>query len=316
MSDCGKSLAFVHLHQNITNEIQLYWFQNNSAIYSARWLEYKTGGRNLNITSIDDGNEHPLSNLNITYFEYKGLADEANENLRQNTIVSLIATFESYLAIVYIRAIYLSSEIIKDSNTQLMVKDIVDSVCGNNPRLSFAELVATKILWNKPLSEMLSKIFSVVKYGVNDASQKTIDELVVFSYLRNAIVHNNRCITVDLANKSDPRFVEVGKSVSTESRDVLRLSTLCLRVAKLIDNRFVATIINGKDSYLLAKELFVRYGLENGKIRDIVNGVLNTKINSDDLDVWISRWRRDDIVHNDFIFSDHIFSRIMKKYNI
>jgi len=244
------------------------------------------------------------------------LAPEGGEFLRQNSIVSLIATFEAYLAIVYIRAIYISPETMQESKTQLLVKDIASSICGDNPWLSFAGLVATKILWNMPLSDMIYKISSVVKFSANATSQPLIDELVVFSSLRNAIVHNSRRVTPDLNKKWRSRFVDVDKAISTESRDVLRLSTLCLRVAELIDNRFIVTIIKDKDGYLLSKELFVRYGLVNGKIREIVNSELNIKINSTDLDIWMAKWRRDEIVHDDYIFSESIFTYIAKKWDL
>lgn len=313
-STTKKSLAFVQLRIQLFKEVRAFWYINNSIHYAEKWLRDKTEGNlDVRLGMLDGGNDHPYSNLNISFREYLRTKDDILEFSRQNAIINLVTAFEEYLSVAYQRAIYLSETTLDKSEMKINIKDVVEIASSPCPKVEFARYVASKKMRNIPIREMIDTVAKVSVSGVMNEKKNDIESLVRYSYVRNAIVHNVRCVTSDLSKQWKDRFSSENSLIETESGDVVSIASLGLSIASAIDKRYVQKIVKDEDKDLLVRELFARFGMEEPKIRLIVNATLGGKFTRDRINSIIAKQKRLDSPPIEFIFSEDVMQYLKLK---
>lgn len=307
-----KSLAFLQFKADVTNEIRKFWMKICALHYAGKYLDAITKeDRELRVGDIANHKDTFLTNLNLTYAEYLHELPTTEEYIRQDSIVNLISIFENYLLLAYCRGLHLTKnfekpEKIKDENQRnIPISDVEEIVWSRNPILRFSEYSSSRIFRNKKTMDMVDLLCSFVKSGARKENERKLDfELLDSnSLLRNAIVHNSRMVTEDMANKDSN--MRVGVKINTDNKDVTALSSACLRIIESIDSMYCKNVIKFYDAKLFAKELRVFLGKDKGLIAQKVYYDLGIKFTSNDMDSIFAELNRGDFPE------EYIFSRAL-----
>ncbi len=303
--DSPRSLAFIQFKIELTNEIRKFWMKICSLSYAEKYLNNITcENREQLIGDLPEHKDTFLTNLNLKYTEFVDEISDTEEYIRQDSIVNIISIFESYIFNAYQRMIAVkdtSTATKKESEKQISISIIENIVKSKNPIIEFANVVTSQKLRNKKTSEMVKEICDACKSGARQEKSKELSELNKYVLLRNSIVHNSRFASQDLENAFGE--YESGKKLATKNReDVLKLSSICLRIIESIDNQYCKAVIKDKDACLLAKEIFIVRGLEKGILKNEVYNKTGVNFSAVELDAIIAEVRRESY-KNDFIFS-------------
>jgi len=307
----GNSLAFQKFTKTIETEIRNYWQINTALVYSKRWWELlKPEDTPKTITKYPGDNKSPFSSIDITPKEYLDNISRVVELARENSIINFITAFEVYLYDITKRIVYLKPDLITDSDMPIPANEISKALVEKDFRDWFSNRIVDKYVRNKTHLKMLKSIQGFLKYDFEKKNKDKIEEWNQWTYVRNAIVHSGREISVDLNRIWPLKFSNVGGALNLQNKDLIRVHYLAMFIAELIDQCCMELIIKEQDAEILIREIFIREGIENKKdLKKLIFGILKLKMKIPQVEKIIAFQKRNGGDPKGWRFSHHNFSR-------
>lgn len=281
-----KTLAFAGFKRLMEDEIRTFWHVMASLEYANRWVSTATPSIDRLVQHAGD-NRYPFKGIDITVHEFTSEHEMVSASVRENSLVSFVTAFETYLLNLMERGIYLDPNLVSDSDLQFPAKDLANALKTDDRfiRRWLANKVADKYLRNKTHREMIQRIDTFCKAGISAAKKDEIAEWSSWSLVRNAIVHTSRRVTAELSSAMPERFPTVGSPLKLNDRDLMRVHTLARLLAEAIDERAIQTLVAKKDALLLVREYFVHFGeKEVGVLKQVAQNVLQTRLSKPEID--------------------------------
>lgn len=290
----GKSLALQHFYKSIEAEIRNYWQINTSLIYSERWWNgIEQTEIPSRITLYPGDNKTPFTSIDLPPQKYLENHKSVLQLTRENSVVNFITVFEVYLYNIIKRMIFLRPTLVGQSEMPFEAKEIADEMENNNVREWFAEKVTQKYIRNKSHLMMFKRLEQILKYQINDPSDGLVEDWNKWTYVRNAIIHNGRETSEDLARVWESRFTSFGTPLNLTDADVVKVPYLAIELAKKIDKIILEKVIQNEDAGLLVRELFVRNGIEEPQELAIsVWNILNSRLGKPLVQKYLAYQRR------------------------
>lgn len=287
----ARSIAFLKFKSTLEIEIRSFWHLLSALDISDREVDKYTS--NL-ITGESGNNRYPFIAISITPSDYIKESTVVSGHVRENSLVSFITTFESYLFELTERIIYLNPESISDSDMNMTAGDIISVVNSNDPKKWISHKVAEKYLRNKTHTAMIKKIDKLSKAGTSTARVTDIEEWNKWTLLRNSIVHTTRQVTQELSDNWPDKFPTPGNTFSLTNQDVSRVFSLAISLAESIDKMAVTQVIKKSDALALAREIYIHHGIsKSGELKKMIShSGMRLKLTNEDLERTLARHRR------------------------
>lgn len=277
--------------------------------YANRWLE----GRNLDKLSDYMGdNRYPFLAVNKKSENFIDTSDEVIWRIRENFLVSIVTVFEGYLFDVCERVLYLDPSILLDSDIKIDVKEIAQVAKDGDVRRWLAKTISQKYIRNKTHIEMMDRVGKLCQFTIKNEQKPLIEQWKKWSLVRNSIVHTSRQVTDELSQVWKDRFPDSGKRLNIVNEDIGGIINLSNKLASAIDKRAIASRIHKKDELLLAREIFVHFGLEKyNVILSKINKVMRTNIKKEEIEKMIAKMKNG-VIEDHYDLSYYEISKIIR----
>lgn len=303
------SLAFQKFKKSLETEIRFFWQLVTSSIYTDRWwMTFNEPDKLKRLSEFPGDKKNPFNSVDIPVKEYLDYNRHIPVISRENSIVSFVTTFEVYLLDITKRIIFLNPEIVNDSEMPFQANDIAKALNNGNMQEWFAESVANKYMRNKTHFKMLKRIENIAKIDIFNTHKIIAQEWDKWTYVRNAIIHSGRETTIELSLKWPDKFPNPQSDLRLTDKDVVRVHFLALEIASLIDRRVVDTLILDSDGLLLARELFVRFGISDPcELSRMVYSSLNHKLGKSKMEQQLAFQKKTNDAIEGWTFSNYNF---------
>ncbi|QCI98157.1 hypothetical protein [Agrobacterium larrymoorei] len=286
----SKSVAYLKFKVLLEQEIRTFWHLSASLEYAERWLKHTNPAK---LTSYPGDSRYPFRAIDISPGEFTGEQPEVLSHLRENTLVSFVTTFESYLSEILERIIYLHPSLLSDSEIPFLAKELCEIVVEADVRRWFASRVTDKYLRNKTHPEMIKRIDKLCEAGVSKSLANELAEWSQWSLVRNSVVHTARQTTQELSKAWPARFPTPGGLLAITNEELARIHHLALNIAAAIDARAIKTRIQKMDELLIAREIFIQRGIsEPNALVAAVNRLMKSKITQGDVQIMLSQHKK------------------------
>ena len=84
-----------------------------------------------------------------------------------------------------------------------------------------------------------------------------------WTYVRNAIIHSGREVSADLTSIWRDRFPQLGDPLKLTDKDCTVVSSLAIKLGKIVDSGALENHIELSDGTLLVREFFIRDGIDD-----------------------------------------------------
>ncbi|WP_321871015.1 hypothetical protein [Paraburkholderia tropica] len=297
------SVSFIKFKITLESEIRLFWHVLSAIEYSNRYLEAVSP--QPSVLSKNQGDDrNPFKSVNLSPTAFIDNSDFVRRCMRENSIVSIVTTFERFLFDQLERIIYISPDKLSDSEVEFMAKELVSIPKEMTLNRWLAARVSDKQLRNNTHKEMIAKIGRFASFSLGRKNGKTteslskpealLEEWHKWTLVRNSIVHTARSVTSDLSVGWPERFPSAGAALSLTDEDVVAVHKTALFLAEYIDGFVTKNIIKEKDAVLLAQELFMHKGISDPrKIREFLSHTLHVPRTIQQIEGIISKQRKD-----------------------
>jgi hypothetical protein len=303
------TLSFFKFKKSLEQEIRIFWTNQVAFRLSENTFD-ESLPENLKLTKIW-GVASPFSYLDISIPELKEQLKQGKNFTMQNLIVSFTMVFEQFLFDTLRHTIYLQPDLLKNSGMQIELSAISTTLGEKGDLLNWiATTYADRINRKETHIEIYQRIAKLMLRDIKD-----VQPLLIYwhnvTLLRNAIVHNNRRVTNELSINWPDKFSNEGKSIIIEENLIKVIQKSMLKIAKKIDSIVQLVVVKDADAKLLAREVFVRHGIENpNHIARIIHNNLSYKIDQISIEAALAQQRRENKLTTDIIF-DSFFDSIV-----
>jgi hypothetical protein len=270
-----KSLAFLKFQLRLTREIRAVYHCRTALRYAERWWTQQPNMAGYKAISEHPGDGgRPFSGMSVTPQEYLAAEPATQGTLRGNAIISIHTAFETYLSDALMRAVYVKPELLAASEMMLEIGEVVKHLDPVEMKRWIGEKAIAKHIYNKSHGEMIEWIDTTFKCGLVNGQRDLVSRWKKWSRIRNELIHGGRDVGAALLTIWRERF-EVRKPVGLDDCDVTNCHATAFALAQAIDAQLHRVAIGEHDAMLLARELFVRRGIEDpGALSRQVTGAL------------------------------------------
>jgi hypothetical protein len=310
-SKYGRSLSFLQFKLRLTAELREFWYLTNSTFYAQRWVQSLQGNqRPATLGAYPGDGEYNFHSLDIPPSEFELIAPSVRDQLRNMAVVALVTTFEVYLSETLKRILVLEPTLLNTSGLEFTAPQIVDWLSSATPGVPFADTAGERLLRNKSHMEMIEKVSRFARADVIKGHSASVETWSNWVLARNSIVHLGGSVSFELAKAWPGRFPAAGATVHLSDKEVAHVGYLALRLASAIDSRAVDSVITDRDSHLLARELFARYGMADPRsLSRAVSKHLETKFSKNQAEKAVADQRRQGDIGG-FQFSEQLIAAI------
>ena len=200
-------------------------------------------------------------------------------------------------------------ELVENSGMPLDAGVIGVQLSRGDIRDWFSQKLADKYLRNLTHFRMLIKLQPILKCDFERTHKEKLEEWNKWTYVRNAIVHNGREVSEDLNRVWPEKFPVIGEPLALVDRDLIIVHSLALELVKIIDKRVLENYIKLEDAFLLIRELFVQFGIDDSpELARRMQSILNLKIKPQEIDKALGYQRRTNSEVLGWKFSKYNFS--------
>lgn len=301
----GTSLAFARFKRRLSEEVQSYWHVAASQEYAERWWRSLPTPWPKYLTDHSEDDRLPFKRIRIAPDAFMSDSKRVLASVCENTLLSIVTTYESYLLDMLTRIIYLKPGFLNNSDLQFRASQLATAT-NDDFRGWLAREAADKVLRNNTHSKMMGKISQFIKYDLKHMGSE-IEDWGRFTYVRNCIAHTARMVSQDLVEAWPDRYSRAGKPLLLTDKDVVRTASLAHNLALTIDEQVVANVIKDSDAILLARELFVGGHMQDaGSISAKVHSILAHRLKKRIIEKVLGDQRRTEAPVLGFPFSDDI----------
>jgi hypothetical protein len=222
-------------------------------------------------------NKNPFKSINISPQSFIENSRFVHERLRENSIVSIVTTFERFLFDQLERILYLAPDKLATSDMEFKTRELVSIPKDVTFNRWLAARLADKILRNFTHREMVAKIGGFANFslgrkdvkkneGSSKLEEKAIEEWHKWTLVRNSIVHTARSVTKDLASGWPEKFPKAGVELNLRDEDVVSSHKTAIFLAEYIDKFTTKNVIKQNDAALLIRELYIQHGITDPRV--------------------------------------------------
>ncbi|MDT6995095.1 hypothetical protein [Burkholderia cenocepacia] len=282
-----QSIAILKFRIAIEAEIRLFWHVLASLEYGNRYLGSVSPQPSVLAENPGD-KKNPFKSINITPIEFISNAKFVAERMRENSVVSIVTTFERFLFDQLERIIYIAPEKLDKSEMEFQACELVLRPRDMTFNRWLAARVSDRILRNFTHREMIARIGGYAKFSLGQKKSKqaaatltpeeaVLDEWHRWTLVRNSIVHTARSVTTDLALGWPQRFPKAGAELLLKDEDVVSVHKCAIFLAEYINEFSLKNVLGKHDATLLAREVFIQYGISDPKkIRELISETVRT----------------------------------------
>ena len=168
--------------------------------------------------------------------------------------------------------------------------------------------MADKYLRNLTHLKMLLKLQSLIKRDFKTTHKVELEAWNKWTYVRNAIIHSGREVSADLTSIWRDRFPQLGDPLKLTDKDCTVVSSLAIKLGKIVDSGALENHIELSDGTLLVREFFIRDGIDDRRaLSQKVQKILHLKIRPTEVDQALGFQRRTNGKIEGWKFSHHNF---------
>jgi len=290
----ARSLSFKKFQLRLTEDLRTYWYYQTAFEYSRRWWETRTEAELPQTLAQNPGDRgRPYSGVDISVSEFLDLGPRLASILSGNTIINTVTAFEVYLQDSVKRIVYVDPARMFDSEMTFTGGDVAAAIAGGVTRRWFADEVARRYMYNKSHGEMITRLGSLLGRNLKNAHKSELAKWNRIIVLRNALVHTGRQVTSSLKHAWPERFGSTHSATSLGDNDVIVCHAAAFALAESLDRHIQEVVLKKEDQYLLAREIFVQFGLQDasGLARE-VSALLQCRFSKNDAERALARQRR------------------------
>jgi hypothetical protein len=306
----GRSLAYCKFLLRHEHELRTHWHAKAASIYAERWWRTIPEAQWPPTTAAYPGdNVWPFTRIRIAPAEYLAYRQSVEQTLTLSTLVTLVTAFETYFYDAVQRTVFLNPESLAKSTIEFAASELADKVGRSDFKAWFAHRIADRYCRNKSHAELIDRLAKMVKSGVANQMATDIDEWRRWVLTRNSIVHLGGEVSRQLADVWPERFPQASQPILLTGNEINRVGQLSRSIVEVLDERFVAEIVNDADQELMARELFVRHGISSPvAIAKHVNLMLGSRMSRNRAEAALARQRREALEETGFTFLDEMLN--------
>lgn len=309
-SGSGISLAHLKFLRRHEHELRVFWHLSAAVEYAARW--WNTIGQSAwprTIAGFPGDQRAPFSFVDLAPSEYLGHGGGVLRSLAENTLVSLVTVFEVYMFDAVQRTVFLDPSSVEDSDVTIRAGDLARHMARPAPQAWFARAMADRYCRNKSHADLIKRVGRMVKSDIVKSNDGECSEWYRWVLVRNSIVHLGGEVSTDLVAAWPSKFPSAGTRLEIRGPDVSRVAYIARTLVSALDGRLVHEVVRDEDKMLLARELFIRYGIaQPSTLAQRVSQVLGCRFSKNNAEQAISDQKRGTQPESGFAISEEMLA--------
>jgi len=289
------SLPLLVFRHRVKRATDATWHALCSKEYAARWWsEMPDEEKPKDISEYPGDRKTPFGSIKLHPNDFIKAGEKLQSVHIENSIITVAAAFEAYMADVIGRCVRLKPELLSTSEMTLTVAELVQPNPISDLVSWLSQEYVQKMVRNKSHSKLIKRFGGMIKRDISAANSKNYEEWNKFILLRNSIVHAGGLVTEELASSWHDRFNNIKSIIKLDSSDIVSVHRVAYSLANTIDKFAIETVIGKSDAELLARELFVSNGIKDeAEISRIATKILGVKFSKGDVASAIAKQKRE-----------------------